>query len=225
MSLLLSTVRTHDYERYVCTLFAPAKARPHLWSALGLAYELLRIPSSTSEQMVGLVRLKWWQERIAQCFTGTPQDAPPLLLAAAPHLREGIVPLAYYDALCESVAEQIGPTSTLEKVCHTIAAVYRLLAHAAGEAEREEQYALLGARYGNIAVLRTHALREGIIEETLPSMSELQRPVPPTTTESVFFKKLHCLNTLWEARIASAIHHQDARRMQNIPFLALRLAI
>lgn len=79
---LSDDVRRHDYDRYLCTLFAPEHRRPALIALLALNLELGRIRERVGEPMLGRMRLTWWSETIEGVFGGTPRRHPVALALA-----------------------------------------------------------------------------------------------------------------------------------------------
>jgi phytoene synthase len=57
-------VRDEDRDRFLATLFAPAHARPALFSIYAFDTEIAHISSRVSEPLAGEVRLQWWRDVI-----------------------------------------------------------------------------------------------------------------------------------------------------------------
>jgi 15-cis-phytoene synthase len=57
-------VRAHDKDRYLAGLFAPARARQHLFALYAFNYEIARIRELVHEPMPGELRLQWWRDAI-----------------------------------------------------------------------------------------------------------------------------------------------------------------
>lgn len=74
--LIGRSVREHDPDRYIATLFAPAPARPALMSLYAFNIDVARIPEAVSEPMLGEIRLQWWRDALATLqqggITGNP---------------------------------------------------------------------------------------------------------------------------------------------------------
>jgi phytoene synthase len=69
-------VRRHDYDRYLCALFAPAPARGRLIALYALAHELARVRETVSEPLLGEIRLQGWRETLEDACAGTPPSHP-----------------------------------------------------------------------------------------------------------------------------------------------------
>lgn len=55
-------VRTHDRDRFVAALFAPAALRPHLLALYAFNVEVARVREVVREPLPGEVRIAWWRE-------------------------------------------------------------------------------------------------------------------------------------------------------------------
>lgn len=73
---LSAEVRRHDYDRYLCTLFAPRERRADLIVLLAFNLELARLRERVSEPVLGQIRLTWWHETIEDIFDGRPRQHP-----------------------------------------------------------------------------------------------------------------------------------------------------
>lgn len=58
-------VREEDRDRFLAALFAPAHARPALFSIYAFDIEIAHISGRVSEPLAGEVRLQWWRDVIA----------------------------------------------------------------------------------------------------------------------------------------------------------------
>ena len=71
-------LRERDYERYVTTLFSPAKIRPALWVLYAFHNEIAKIEFIVKEPIMGLIRLQWWHDEITAIFQGKAPRHPLL---------------------------------------------------------------------------------------------------------------------------------------------------
>lgn len=78
-------VRERDRDRYLATLYAPAAVRPALFALHALDLELAEVARTTTEPMLGQIRLAWWREQLQALDKGTPSPQP-VLAAVAGHL-------------------------------------------------------------------------------------------------------------------------------------------
>ena len=77
-------VRARDRDRYLATLYAPADARPALFALHALDLELAAVVATTTEAMLGEIRLAWWRESLTKLDT-SPPPAQPVLAALGRH--------------------------------------------------------------------------------------------------------------------------------------------
>ncbi len=78
-------VSERDHDRYLATLYAPADKRPALFALHALDLELAEVVRTTSEPMLGQIRLAWWRERLQGLDRGE-RPGQPVLDALAEHL-------------------------------------------------------------------------------------------------------------------------------------------
>ncbi len=71
-------------------LYVAAALRPALFALHGLDLELGEVVATTSEAMVGEIRLAWWREALAGLDTGKVPAQPLLALLAAEVLPRGV---------------------------------------------------------------------------------------------------------------------------------------
>ena len=71
-------VRRLDYDRFLMSLFVPQTERPALLAVCALNAELAQVRSLVSEEMIGHIRLAWWQEALEA-------GAAPRIVLAATH--------------------------------------------------------------------------------------------------------------------------------------------
>ncbi len=77
-------VRDRDRDRYLATLYAPVAVRPALFALHALDLELAKVVATTTEPMLGEIRLAWWRESLTKLDTAPP-PAQPVLAALATH--------------------------------------------------------------------------------------------------------------------------------------------
>ncbi len=84
----LEQVRRFDRERYLAALFARSGPRADLLALYAFNLELAKSREVVREPMMGLIRLQWWRECIAEIHAGNVrrhQVAQPLAAAVARH--------------------------------------------------------------------------------------------------------------------------------------------
>lgn len=90
MSGLAALVRERDRDRYIATLWAPAAARDGLFALHALDLEMLAVVRTTTEPMLGQIRLAWWRERLEDLDAGVVPAQPVLQGLAAHVLPAGV---------------------------------------------------------------------------------------------------------------------------------------
>ncbi len=83
-------VRARDRDRYLATLYAPAEVRPALFALHALDLELAQVVATTTEAMLGEIRLAWWRESLTKLDTAPPPAQPVLAGLAAHALPLGV---------------------------------------------------------------------------------------------------------------------------------------
>lgn len=79
-AIIASELKQRDRERWLACLYAAAPARPALVALLALDCELAHVAASTTEPLLGEIKLAWWRDRLIELDTG-PAPAQPLLQA------------------------------------------------------------------------------------------------------------------------------------------------
>jgi Squalene/phytoene synthase len=215
--------RAADYERYLCSLCATAPHRIHVWATLALMHELLKIPVSVSEEMVGMIRVKWWQEQVTWHSTkdSRARSDHPVLEG----LQGVTLPVTLIERLCEMIMEQCsGKPPSLSEAQETLGLSYQLLAHAAGEAKYAEIYDRLGSQAALIATIRVNALKSGWSDASSMMMATLNID-EPTSSDTPFMLALQRYNLLWANQLKRFQNTGNRKHLKNLPFFALQLAV
>src|SRR6202789_3130105 len=93
-------VRTHDFPRYVSTLFVPTEQRRALVALYAFNVEISRVHEQVSQPLPGEMRLQWWTDMLAGTGHGGIEGNPvaaELLLA----IRNGRLPVEQLSRLIE----------------------------------------------------------------------------------------------------------------------------
>ena len=69
----IDQLRRLDRDRFLAALAAPADLRADLMVLYAFNTEVARVRESVSEQVLGLIRLQWWRDAIAEIFAGKPR--------------------------------------------------------------------------------------------------------------------------------------------------------
>lgn len=69
-------VRSHEFPRYVATLFAPAAERRALLALYAFNVEIVRVRDQVSQPLPGEIRFQWWTDLLAGHVHGSAQGNP-----------------------------------------------------------------------------------------------------------------------------------------------------
>lgn len=92
LSYCAHEVYTHDRDLFLRSLFVPGPARESLLTVYALIVELEKIRGIVSEEMIGHIRLAWWQENIEALYAGKGAHGQPVLEALGPLIASGQLP-------------------------------------------------------------------------------------------------------------------------------------
>ena len=105
MSYCSHAVYTHDYDRFLLSLFVPAPMRESLLALYALHIELDNIRRAVSEEMIGHIRHAWWREEMGKLYEGVAPRGQPVLQALAPVIAAGQLPHTQMTQLLDQYAE------------------------------------------------------------------------------------------------------------------------
>lgn len=109
LSYCAAEVKRFDYDRFLCSLFAPAEQRDALFALYAFNSAIARVPETVTEPMMGDIRLQWWSDRIEEIYAGgSPQDEIARALGAA--VRAHRLTRARFDALIEARRGDLDPS-------------------------------------------------------------------------------------------------------------------
>ena len=90
-SYVADQVRRFDHDRFLTTLFVPARRREAVLALFAFNLELARARELVREPMMGLMRLQWWRDAVESIYAGTPRRheiIEPLAAAVCDHRLE-----------------------------------------------------------------------------------------------------------------------------------------
>jgi 15-cis-phytoene synthase len=99
IAYLTALVRAYDRPRYYATLFAPPPLRDDLFALYGFAAEIARVPDQVSEPGLGEIRLRWWQDSLAEAISSGDAADTPTLRAIVAIIERHRLPPAAFEAL------------------------------------------------------------------------------------------------------------------------------
>src|SRR5262249_59311777 len=86
----LDQVRRFDRDRYLTALFAAAPARADLMALYAFNLEVAKTREVVREPMMGLMRLQWWRDALAEIYAGTERRHQVVQPLAAAIRRHGL---------------------------------------------------------------------------------------------------------------------------------------
>ncbi len=105
--------RKRDWDRFICTLFAPQDLREDLFAILAFNAEIARTREVVSEPMLGEIRLQWWRDALAKIYgqddIGSNVDLKghEVLNALGTVISDYDLPKRYFDTLIDVRAQDM----------------------------------------------------------------------------------------------------------------------
>ncbi len=160
-------VRGGDRDRFIATLFAPARDRDALYALYAFDVEVARVRDRAREAMAGEIRLQWWRDVLAGDRRNEAMASPAaasLLNTIEKHQLPVNTLLALVEARRFDLYDE--PMQTIAELedyaCKTASAVFEMAARVLGvDAAAAAQPAGIAYTFaGLLAALPRHALRQ-----------------------------------------------------------------
>lgn len=154
------SVREHDYDRYLLSLFAPASARSYLWALFAFNYEIAKTREVVSDTTIGLIRLQWWRDAIAEIYEGRDVRRHEVVQPLAEAIQKFDLPREQFDNLIyarEFDLEGVSPANIegLINYCdYTNTPLTHLALKIIGLEENEEAVKAVSVHYALVGTLR-----------------------------------------------------------------------
>jgi phytoene synthase len=101
-------VRQSDWDRFICTLFAPADRRPALFALLAFNLEIARTRMVVSERLLGEIRLQWWRDAFAAIYAGDIAVLRhPVVEALKPAIETYRLDRAVFEAMIDARSDEL----------------------------------------------------------------------------------------------------------------------
>lgn len=175
---LAAEARTHDPDRYLGAVFAPAERREAVLGLILLNHELARVPDIVSQPMLGLIRYQWWRDAVEEIGQGRVREHPVVTALAGPVSAGWVEPgtvQALIDAREQAFEGELptDPAGLEAYVAQTSGAVQRLIYTALGGASPAEAGAAaeIGTALGLARMARAIALEAGTDSERLTAVA------------------------------------------------------
>lgn len=156
-------LRTHDRDRWLACMFAPAQARPRLHALYAFSLEIARVRETVSDPMPGEIRMQWWVDAIEGEARGDVRSHP-VAAALIDTIRAFSLPRTAFTDLVEArrfdlYDEPMGDLKELETYCgRTASALFRLasiILAEGGEPGGAEAAGYAGVAYALTGLLRS----------------------------------------------------------------------
>ena len=107
---LVRTLRRHERERFLASLFAPADRRAGLWALLAFNFEIARVRETVSQPLLGQIRLQWWRDVLDEAYGGRPVRRHAVATPLAETIRRWPVRRDRLDALIDGRERDLDPS-------------------------------------------------------------------------------------------------------------------
>ncbi len=153
-------VRQQDSDRFLLSLFAPRAVRPALWALFAFNYEIAKTRDVVSETTIGLIRLQWWREAIAEIYEDKSVRRHEVVQPLAEAIKTHDLPRDLFDKLIyarEFDLEDVAP-ATLEGLMnyceYTSAPLFELALKIIGEDNNDTHLVDISKYYALVGVIR-----------------------------------------------------------------------
>jgi phytoene synthase len=93
--------RRHDWNRYICALFAPPREREALFALIAFHGEIVRAGEMVREPIMGEIRKQWWRDAVEAIYGGGTLPATPTVDALAAGITDFRLPRREIDELID----------------------------------------------------------------------------------------------------------------------------
>lgn len=163
MSLTYSgnIIRQQDSDRFLLSLLVPARYRPAIWALFAFNYEIAKTREVVSETQIGLIRLQWWRDAIAEIYDGDKVREHKVVEELAQAIRDYDLPRENFDNLIyarEFDLEGQAPANMEGMINYcdfTTTPLYDLVLKITGESEDESILKAVSVHYALIGLLRS----------------------------------------------------------------------
>lgn len=211
LSFCGKTVRKHDPNRFLLSLFAPSERREAVFSLLAFNHEISRTRDVVTDARLGMIRLQWWGETIKGLYAGKTPQGNPVLETLSSAIAAHDLPQAQFERLILARALDLedktpeNMQALLHYADHTATPLMALLLAILGKTVEEEKMKNIAVAYALVEILRAtpahlrhrrcllpeDALRDvGIAAEDLYAGKSLEalRPVVKTVANEAIKK-------------------------------------
>ncbi len=148
---LSAHIRRVDEDRWLSSRYAPKQSRHALIALYALNYELAKVRTTVSEDMLGAIRFQWWREALEEIETGKPAREHEVVSALRIPIQDGQLKILALQKLVdghEAAFETQDRTKEPEAWLMAVAANILASHHGWGQAIREVAPYYAAARRG-----------------------------------------------------------------------------
>lgn len=231
LSICGATVRRHDPDRFLLSMFVPPEKREALWTLYAFNYEIARTRDVVTEPQLGLIRLQWWRECLADIYAGKALTPHPVLDPLAAAIRMYDLPHDLFETLLKARELDLHdhPPATIEALVAyadktstpLLQLSWAILSSLEGNGVRE-----VATAYALAGILRAVSFHHAQGRETLPPHVLVKEIVGKAMTLlqgqkiSGKYLKLHAkLAEMYLKQISGAGYDLFSPRLQTPPFL------
>ena len=160
-SYCMQVVKEQDPDRFLLSHFAPKEHREALWALFAFNYEIAKTREVVSETRLGLIRLQWWRDAVAEIYDGGDIREHKVVEALKTVINTYELPREHFDTLIyarEFDLEDVLPSDlegTLHYADYTSTPLMLLVAK------------VLGAENDPVQVVASNYALAGILRATL----------------------------------------------------------
>ncbi|XP_014233329.1 NADH dehydrogenase (ubiquinone) complex I, assembly factor 6 [Trichogramma pretiosum] len=158
----LHLIRKHDYEGFLCTLLLPNNLRSPAVAIKAFNTEIALVEDQVSDDNIGLMRLKFWEESLQQTFDGKPPKNPACLELHRV-LKKHKLSKHYFKRLIEARYNRLNGSlfadlDSVEKYAEqTVSSIYYLMLEAQGiqDVDTDHFASHFGKAHGILNLIRS----------------------------------------------------------------------
>jgi phytoene synthase len=154
--------RRHDWDRFICTLFAPGGAREPLFSLIAFNSELARTRDVVSQPLLGQIRLQWWRDALAAIYGEMPPSAAtathPILVPLGKAIAEYRLERSLFDAMIDARSDELdeggltGAVDVLDYLLSSAGNLARLEIAILADGNAPNTDTIMAAEHANVAL-------------------------------------------------------------------------
>ncbi|KAF5288971.1 hypothetical protein FQA39_LY03850 [Lamprigera yunnana] len=171
-------VKKHDYENFICTLLLKGSLRTSAFAVRSFNVEISKIAEQTSQPSLALMRMKFWEDAINNCYSKNINKVPkqPVALELFKAITASNLTKRYFNNLIKGrrdyfLNNTFPDVETLEKYFeYSISNVYYLILEACNVRNVSADHAAshLGKAQGLVQQLRSTTVAKKLNLITLP---------------------------------------------------------